>query len=314
MKKEPINLTVNILTTYKAEFILLCITIAWGLSFPLIKISLNSVSSGLFVFIRFFITLIAFMIIFRNKMDFRKFHLWKNGLILGIFLFLGFSFQTVGLEFTSASKSGFITGTNLVILPFAQYFILKIKPGGENIIGALVVLIGLYILSEAFYIVPNTGDLLTLLCAMFFAVHIILLNKYTTSDNFLYMTFGQFFTMTVMSLIFIFVYDENFKGGAFIIFDSEIIITLLYTSFVSTLISILLVTKYQPMTTPLRAGIIYSMESIFAAVFAFLILNEILNFNQIIGAVIMFTGLFISEFYGMLKLKFQNAVKSKNNS
>ena len=100
-------------------------------------------------------------------MDFRKFHLWKNGLILGIFLFLGFSFQTVGLEFTSASKSGFITGTNLVILPFAQYFILKIKPGAENIIGALVVLIGLYILSEAFYIVPNTGDLLTLLRSVF---------------------------------------------------------------------------------------------------------------------------------------------------
>lgn len=254
------------------------------------------------------------MIIFRNKLEFSNFKLWKNGLILGFFLFLGFSFQTVGLEFTSASKSGFITGSNLVIIPFAQYFILKIKPGSENLVGALIVLIGLYILSEAFYIDPNIGDLMTLFCAVFFAIHLVLLNKYTNSENFLYMTFGQFFSMTVMSLIFTFLYDENFKGGAFIFLNTELIITLIYTSFVSTLLSILLITKYQNMTTPLRAGIIYSMESIFAAIFAFIVLNEILNFNQLIGAAIMFTGLIISEFYGIVKLKAKNVKKNKNNS
>ncbi|HMQ68936.1 MAG TPA: DMT family transporter [Ignavibacteria bacterium] len=314
MIKYLINIPGNVLKTYRAEMILLCITIAWGLSFPLVKISLNSISPGLFIFIRFLITLVTFMIIFRNKIEYKNFKLWKNGLILGVFLFSGFAFQTVGLEYTTASKSGFITGTNLIILPFAQFFILKIKPGNENIAGALIVLTGLYILSEAFYIVPNIGDLMTLFCAVFFAIHIILLNKYTSDENFLYMTFGQFFSMTILSLLFTFFYDENFKGGAFIILNTELIITLIYTSFVSTLLSILLITKYQNMTTPLRAGIIYSMESIFAAIFAFLVLNEILNFNQMLGAAIMFTGLLISEFYGIVKLKIKNAYGSKNNS
>lgn len=286
----------------------------WGLSFPLVKISLNSVSPGLFIFLRFSFTLILFMIIFRNKINFKNFSLWKNGLILGVFLFLGFAFQTVGLEYTTASKSGFITGTNLVILPFAQYIILRIKPKGENITGALIVLMGLYILSEAFIIVPNAGDVLTFFCAVFFAVHIVLLNKYTDNDNFLYMTFGQFLSMSVLSLIFIFTYDNFIKGGAFIRLNSELIAALVFTSLISTLLSILLVTKYQHFTTPLRAGIIYSMESIFAAIFAFIVLNEILNFNQMIGAAIMFTGLIISEFYGIIKFKLNNANKSNDHS
>lgn len=286
----------------------------WGLSFPLVKISLKSVSPGLFIFLRFSITLILFMIIFRKKINFKNFSLWKNGLILGIFLFLGFAFQTVGLEYTTASKSGFITGTNLVILPFAQLFILRVKPKGENIAGALVVLIGLYILSEAFIIVPNAGDILTLLCAVFFAIHIVLLNKYTDKDNFLYMTFGQFLSMSVLSLMFIFIYDNFFVGGAFIRLNSELIATLMFTSLISTLLSILLITKYQHFTTPLRAGIIYSMESIFAAIFAFIVLNEILNFNQMIGAAIMFSGLIISEFYGIIKFKLENAYKSNDHS
>ena len=307
MIKKLINIPGSFILTYKAEFILLCITFMWGLSFPLVKISLNSVSPGLFIFLRFSFTLILFMIIFRNKINVKNFSLWKNGLILGVFLFLGFAFQTVGLEYTTASKSGFITGTNLVILPFAQYIILRIKPKGENKAGALIVLIGLYILSEAFIIVPNAGDILTFFCAVFFAVHIVLLNKYTGKHNFLYMTFGQFLSMSVLSLIFIFTYDNFITGGVFIRLNSELMATLIFTSLVSTLLSILLITKYQHFTTPLRAGIIYSMESIFAAFFAFIVLNEILNFNQIIGAAIMFTGLIVSEFYGIIKFKLKNA-------
>lgn len=294
---------ISFLKTYKAEIILFIVTFSWGLSFPLIKISLNFISPGLFIFIRFFITFVVFIILFRKKIDFKKISEWKYGLILGIFLFAGFAFQTLGLKFTSASKSAFITGTALAVIPFAQYIIIKTKPKAENVFGGIIVMIGLYILSEAYFTIPNIGDILTLICAISFALHIVYLDKYSQTINFNYLVFGQFLTMMVLSLVFMLVSEVFVTNELFISINTLLIFTLAYASLFSTLISIILMTKYQKLTTPLRAGIIYNMESIFAVFFAFIILGEILNFNQIIGAVIMLTGLLISEFYGFVKFK-----------
>lgn len=300
----------SFLKTYKAELILLIVTFSWGLSFPLIKISLQFISPVLFVFVRFFITFVIFYFVFRKKLDLTKYNEWKYGIILGIFLFLGFGFQTVGLKFTTASKSAFITGTALIIIPFAQYFILKSKPKPENIAGGIIVMIGLYILAEAYFTIPNTGDILTLFCAVSFALHIVLLDKYSRFINFYYLVFGQFLTMVVLSFIFTFATEVFIFDELFIIINYKLVLSIIYTSLFSTLISIVLMTKYQSQTTPLRAGIIYNMESLFAVFFAFFLIGEILNLNQIIGAVIMLTGLLISEFYGFIKFKISNAEKS----
>ena len=261
------------------------------------------------MFVRFFITLLLFYFIFRKKIEIKDFENWKKGIILGIFLFSGFAFQTIGLKYTTASKSAFITGTAIILIPFVQYLILKIKPKPENIIGGMIVLAGLYILSEAYITVPNFGDILTAVCSVSFAVHIVLLNKYTTENNFYFMAFGQFLTMAGLSLLFLIIFEIGIFGEFKLEISSTLLLTLIYSSLIATLASIILVTKYQQETTPLRAGIIYSMESVFAVFFAFIILGEILNLNQITGALIMITGLLISEFYGYIKYKFSHAGK-----
>ena len=289
--------------TYKAEIVLMIITLSWGLSFPLLKISLNFISPFLFLFLRFFITVTVFYFIFRSKLDLSKFNEWKNGIILGIFLFSGFAFQTIGLKFTTASKSAFITGPSLIVIPFAQYFILKLKPRPENIIGALIVLAGLYILSEAYFSDPNAGDMLTLISALSFAIYVVLLNKYATEINFNYLAFGQFLTMSVLSIIFVLIFEVFIYNEIFFIPDAVLLLTLFYTSVFSTLISIILISRYQRETTPLRASIIYNMEAVSAVFFSFIILGEVLNFNQMTGAFIMIAGLVISEFYIYLKIK-----------
>jgi drug/metabolite transporter (DMT)-like permease len=299
-----------LLKTYKAEIILLFVTFSWGLTFPLIKISLEFISPVFFISIRFFIALILFCLLFRRKIIFSDFSKWKYGIILGIFIFFGFAFQTVGLKFTTASKSAFITGTSLIIIPFAQYFILKHKPKPENIAGAIVVIAGLYILSESYLTKPNTGDILTLFCATAFAIHIVLLDKYSRVINFNYLVFGQFLTMTILSLIFMLIFEVFIYDDLYINLSTDLIFPIFYTSVFSILMSIILMTKYQHETTPLRAGIIYNMESLFAVFFAFILLGEILNLNQIIGAIIMLLGLFVSEFCGLIKIKISNAKES----
>jgi len=77
--------------------------------------------------------------------------------------------------------------------------------------------------------------------------------------------------------------------------------TLIFTSLLATLLGLYIAIKYQKFTTPVRAGLIYNMEQIFAVIFAYFIINEIMSFNQVIGAIIMFTGLLISEFYREFK-------------
>lgn len=307
MRPEKISPKQNtFIKTYKAELILLIITISWGLSFPIIKISLKFISPVLFVFLRFFLTIIIFYFVYRKEVHIKNYAEWKLGTILGIFLFAGFCLQTLGLEFTTASKSAFITGTSFVIIPFVQFYFLKIKPKVENIAGGLIVMIGLSILTEAHLTIPNTGDILTFLCAISFAIHVVLLDKYSRKANFNYLAFGQFLTMVTLSFVFVMVFEVYITNNIFIEINDTIILSLIYSSVFATLISIIVMTKYQNKTTPVRAGIIYSMESIFAAGFAYLLLNEILNTTQLTGVIIMIIGLLISEFYSFIKFKLSN--------
>ena len=297
------------LIQYKAEMILLLVTFIWGISFPAIKISLNESSPFFFNCIRFTLALFMFLLFFYNKINISIFQKWKAGIILGVFMSAGFAFQTLGMKFTSASKSAFITGMSLIFIPFAQYIILGNKPKTENLIGAVIVMTGLYILSEAYFISLNPGDLLTLICAVCFAVHIVLLDKYTKEYGLHYLLFGQFITAFLTSIIFMIVFDILIFDDFFFNFNFITVSSIIYTSVFSILLGVLLMTKYQKQTTPLRAGIIYNMESLFAVFFAYIILSEILNFNQITGALIMIIGLLISEFYGLIKLKFANESK-----
>lgn len=255
------------------------------------------------MFLRFFITLVVFCFIYRKELNLKDYSEWKPGITLGVFLFAGFCLQAIGLEYTTASKSAFITSSGLVIIPFAQLLILKNKPKTENIIGAIIVIAGLSILTDAHLTVPNIGDILTFLCAISFSIHVVLIDKYSRSGEFNYLAFGQFLTMTALSFFFMIVFEVFIYKNIFIEFNSTIILSLLYGSLFATLISIIIMTKYQNKTTPVRAGVIYSMESISAAFFAYLILNEVLTPSQLIGVMIMITGLLISEFYSYIKFK-----------
>jgi len=296
--------------TYKAEFVLILVTFSWGLTFPLMKLSLDFISVMLFNFIRFVITFIFFCIIFRKEIELSNiksnYKYWKFGFLIGTFLFFGFIFQTIGLKYTTASKSGFITSTSIVIIPFAQYFILKSKPKIENIVGGIIVMAGLFILTDTFFSIPNIGDILTFICAFSFAVYIVLLDKYSVKINLHQLLFGQFFSMVILSFVFMLFFEVYLFSEFNFNFKEILILTLLYNSLIATLLSILMMTKYQHKTSSLRAGIIYSMESVFAAFFSYLILNDKLNKSQIIGIFIMFIGLIISEFYTLLKLKIKS--------
>ena len=291
---------------FKAEMLLLFVAVNWGLTFPFTKILLQYCSPYASVFYRFLITFALFMLFYRKIFKSINLKDFKYSLVLGILLFLGFITQTVGLTVTSASKSAFITGTYLIMLPFAQYIIIKKAPKKENVIGIIIVSIGLLFLTQVTHNVEfNFGDMLTLICAVFFALHIVFLDLFlnTKKADYRVLIFGQFLSMMVYSFFAMIIFEMIISYDYFIVVNSDLVLTFLFNAIVATLIGLILVNKFQRYTTPVKAGIIYSMEQVFAALSAFIILNEIMKFEQWIGAAIMLIGLAISEFYGYFRNK-----------
>jgi drug/metabolite transporter (DMT)-like permease len=276
------------------------VSFAWGLSFPLIKIGLDYCPPFTFVFIRFFITIIIFSIFFYKKIVKFKFKEVKYGIYLGIFLFIGFITQTIGLKYTTASNSAFITGINIVLLPFAQILIIKSKPKFENILGIIIVVVGLYFLTNIKRDEVNTGDLLTVFCAISFAFYIVLLDKYSGKTDTNALIFGQFIITTFLALLSVLFLENIFFGDVKFILNYKLIGSLVYNSLFNTFLGLFLSTRYQKFTTPIRAGLIYNMEQIFAVISAFFILGEIFSGVQMFGAGIMITGVLISEFYNTI--------------
>ncbi|MBM4171625.1 MAG: DMT family transporter [Ignavibacteria bacterium] len=290
---------------YFGEAALLIMTIIWGGTFPLVKESLNDISSQLFVSIRFGIAAIIVAIFFWTK----KYRIEKKavlpGIFLGFILFCGFLFQTNGLRFTSATKSGFITGTLVVMIPFFQTVIEKKFPTKGAQIGTVLVFIGLIFLSSGGSSLSNFlfelgdsfnfGDWLTLLCAASFALHVVYIDIISPKYDFWNLFFMQLITVTVLSFFAsLILHVSNVEGYKFI-FTSDLVTGLLYTAIFATCVNFGIQTKYQKVVSPTKAGIIYSFEPIFAAIFAFFLLSEKITNFGLAGCVLIFFGLVATE-------------------
>jgi len=291
---------------YKGEVNLLFVTLLWSATFVIVKEALVDISSMLFLGLRFLIAgVILLPIIIRKKLD------WKNSnllppILLGLLLFIGFSTQTVGLKYTSATKSAFLTGTAVAIIPMLQLFIEKKKPKTGSVIGVVVVLIGILFLSGGNSIVTlltdiatnfNSGDLLTLICAFFFAWYVVYLDMLSGKYNFWMLLIIQIGVATFLAFTMALFFDVVDYESLKINFNTQLGLGILYTGIFATLITTTLQTKYQKLVTPTKAGIVYSFEPIFAAVFAFIFLSERITSFGLLGATLIFVGLIISESY-----------------
>lgn len=296
---------------YRSEAILLFVTILWSGTFVLVKEALNDISSMAFICARFSIAAIV-LLPFIRKRKFTKQNIF-SGIFLGALLFAEFAVQTIGLKFTTATKSGFLTGTAVIMVPLLMVIIEKRKPTKGVIIGTILVLIGISFLSSAgssiFSLFSDIGsnftigDFLTLISALFFALYIIYLDIETSKHDFWVLLFMQFVTASVLAILFLFVFSSTNLEQIKIDVTRNSIIAIGYTALFATLLATALQTKYQKDVTPAKAGILFSFEPIFAAMFAFIILGEkITNFGYF-GAVLIMLGLIISELYEHIFLK-----------
>lgn len=317
------NSTSKFSQKYSSEAALLLMVVLWGATFVIIKESLDDISSMLFIAIRFMFAslfLAPFLFIQRKKLN-------KNavlpGIILGLLTFSAFAAQTVGLKYTSATKSAFLTGTAVVMIPIFQFIIEKKKPSRAGIAGTSIVFIGILFLSSGgdsiFNFVNelganfNAGDWLTLLCAALFALYVIYIDVYSPKYDFWVLVFLQIFVTSILGFItaalFYAIDLETLKFE----YNSYLAFALFYTAFFTTFLAVIIQTKFQKNVTPTKAGIIYSFEPIFAAVFAFFLLNEKITNFGLIGSSLIFAGLILSEVFDNKKKRIDEGKSESRN-
>jgi drug/metabolite transporter (DMT)-like permease len=288
----------------RAEGILFLMTAIWGTTFALGKIVLQEISPLQLIAARFTVSALLLGMVFRRSIFPLKRPQLLSGGLLGLFLFLGFAVQSVGLGITTASKSGFLTSLSVVFVPLLQVVWERKSPHWGNVAGILVVAWGLWLLTSPEGSAFNTGDFLTLLCAIFFSVYIIYLDMISGVGSPLQLTFVQLAVNAVLSIGSSMVLERPVwsvsAGGVAIV---------VYLTIFATVLTTLGQTWFQKDTTPTRAAIIFSGEPVFAAIFAALIIDERLGSMGIVGGALILGGILISELSGEIPLFNQPVLK-----
>jgi drug/metabolite transporter (DMT)-like permease len=276
-----------------ADLSLLLVTMMWGVTFIIVKQATQDLPPYPFLAMRFaiaFLCLLPFVIV--QKSNISKATLFK-GFVVGIFLFSGYAWQTIGLQYTSASNAGFITGLSVVFVPAIVALTTRKLPKRGLIVGIFSALIGLAFLSLGNQLKLNKGDLMVLVCAISFALQIFLVGRYAPHTNAIVLAATQILTVSLLSALF-----AVFTPQPPIHMNLTVWLALLITAIPATSLAFLLQTKMQQFTSPTHTALIFSMEPVFSAISAYLLAGEVLTWRGILGAGLMLGGMLLAEFTG----------------
>jgi drug/metabolite transporter (DMT)-like permease len=277
----------------KADAALAVNTLIWGATFTLVKSALRDISPVLFLAVRFSLATLAlaglWLLRWRSvRVDRRAV---AAGMLTGVFLFAGFLFQTIGLQFTSAPKSAFLTGLASVMVPLLAALVYRSRPRALEVLGVLVATGGLALMTLQGPLGSlGKGDLLTLACAVAFAGHIVTLGHYSEKLSFEVLSVMQVATASVLALaLFGWVEPARFQWHPIVVY------AILVTGLLATAVTFTVQAWAQRFTTSTRTALIYTLEPVFAWLISYWFLGEGLAGRSAAGAVLILGGVVLVE-------------------
>jgi drug/metabolite transporter (DMT)-like permease len=285
----------------RAYLLLTAVVCVWGSTFVLVKTALADISPTLFNLLRMTLACLALLIAYRPKLRSLTRKQWLGGAAVGACLTVGYQFQTIGLRFTTPSKSGFITGSVVVLVPLLSAIpwlrsSAEAKPDLRAVFGAVIAFVGLALLT-----IPsgasgdvlrsiNPGDWLTLGCAVGFALHILALAK--TSRRIAYQTLAILQTgfAALFLLICLPVFEKPFLHPT-----PRLGFALAITAFLATAVAFSVQSWAQSILPATNTALLLTMEPVFAGITAYLVLGDRLGARGIFGAVLVLAGILFTE-------------------
>lgn len=272
------------------ELILLLTAIIWGYGFVAVANSLDRLTPMQLLLLRFGIASLILVIVFNKNVRALKKTTLKKGVILGVLFFIGFVLQTFGMKYTTPSKNAFLTGVNVILVPLIAYFLFKRRLTRQEVIGAILSVIGIGLLTLRTDGQVNIGDLLTLGCAVAFAFHIFYTTLFMADESPVDIAIIQ--TVTSMVLAALAVAAE---GAPMVSPDRNSLMSVLYLAIFSTTLTTLLQAYGQKYTSETRSAILLSTESLWGTFFSFVFLGEALTFRLIAGGLIIFAAILLAQ-------------------
>ena len=288
---------------------LLC-TFIWGTTFIAQETGMEKIGPYTFNAVRFFVGFVAlipiYLIIEKSKTkkiilkDKKKF--FYLSILIGIFLFLASVFQQVALLYTDVANAAFFTIFYVPMVPIIVFFLFKKNIHWSVWPSAILCVIGGYLLTNFQDATIRLGDSLVVICAIFWALHIIFIGKIIEEFNApiligLIQTLVVSFCSIILSLIFEELIIENILIHKF---------QILYAGILSGGFAFVLQIYAQKNITPAPAAIIFSLEGVFATIAAWIILNQLLNFNNILGCIFILFGVLFSQLLPISETKARN--------
>lgn len=287
------------LRTWQADLLLLFVAAIWGATFPLVKnatdLSAGGVPTYWFLAARFSLaSLVLLPLLWRRRAGLKP-STWAAGALLGLFLFLGYAFQTLGMALTTSSKAGFITGLGVVLVPGIAYVWLKIRPRPIVLLGLALALLGLAFLSLDGVSALTSGDFLVLLGAAAFALHMVGISRFGETHDTRLLAVIQIGTATLLSWGMHLGTEQLPARVDWWQGPANVWLAVLICGLLATAVAFLLMNVLQPFTTPAHASLIYTTEPIWAALFSFLLLGERLTTAGYVGAALILGGMVVAE-------------------
>lgn len=288
----------------KGSLILLLTAIIWGTSFVSQKLGMNYIGPFTFGASRFLLGALSLLPVIllldkrnkdkmsyeeNSKLSFRNRDLIVGGILCGCAIFLGASFQQIGIVYTTAGKAGFITALYMVLVPIFGIFLGK-KTELYTWLGVIIALFGLYLLSIKEGFSMEKGDAIVLIGTIFWALHIIIVDRYVDKVDGVKLSCIQFITAGILSLIAAFIAEEPRI--------SEIIASagpILYSAILAVGVAYTLQIVGQKYTDPTLASIILSLESVFSVISGAIFLSEYMSSREVLGCILVFIAVIISQ-------------------
>ncbi|NDL68326.1 DMT family transporter [Clostridiales bacterium F-3ap] len=270
------------------------VAVLWGFGFVAVKIGLNNgVGTYYLLSLRFLVATLVLLPFERSSLSAIPPRTLRGGVFLGVLLFLAFLFQTSGLARTTTANNAFLTSVNVILVPFLAWASTGRKVPLKGFLSAFLTLagIGLLTLERDFSI--NSGDLLTLVCAVMFAGHIVGTSRYAKEAAIRTLVFLQMATALVLSVAM------ALLGGEIQPLEPSSLAAILYLGFFSTLAAFFLQTLGQKHAHPSKAAVLLSTESLFGALFAILVFRDPLTVRVFWGGLLVFAGVLLAESPGL---------------
>ena len=293
----------------QANLLMLLAAGIWGFAFVAQRVGMETMGPHWFNSLRFFIGVVALVPVVlwigrnkaktidqENELKSSNKTLMLGGLAAGFLLFVGATFQQVGLQYTTAGKAGFITGMYIFFVPLIGLFF-RMKTGLGTWVGAVVALWGLYLLSINEDFTLSKGDTLQLICAVAFAGHVLMIGYLASKMDTVKLSLIQFFVAGVLAMGLA-LYSEQLTWEMI----ASTAVPLLFAGVMSTGIAYTLQTIAQQHAHPSHAAIILSSEGVFAVTGGFLLLNEVLPPKGLLGCGLILAGMLMSQLMPRLRL------------